>query len=153
MNSYLFDPVTGGVVDTIPLILSWTGPLAQVYFEADPFPAFGSTGTVSIKAMTIAKSSPAAIPFEVVSRATDGTTTVVMTGSFPADTIECDAASLNLSVASFANPVATTGYSIRPVGGFVESQLRPGLYQLPDALKTAVGTASGLRTTFQLAIA
>jgi hypothetical protein len=48
--------------------------------------------------------------------------------------------------------VATTGYGIRPVGGFIESTLRPGLFQLPDALKTSVADASGLTATLLLAI-
>jgi hypothetical protein len=152
LNSYLFDPATGTVVDTVPLLLGWNGPLAQSYYEAEKFPQFGATGTVTLKGMQVAVASPSAIDFEVVSRATDGTVAIVATGTFPANTLECDAASLNLSVASVPNPVATTGYSIRPVGGFVASALRPGLFQLPAALQAVIGTSSGLTATFQLAI-
>lgn len=152
MQGYMFDEATSSVVDTLSMEIGWMGPLADLYYEPQGFTPFGAVGTVSVKSVTLNLPSPSAIPFEIITRVTDGTIAVAVTGTMPADTIVADAAGLNLSAATVNNPIATTGYGVRPVGGLVQSSLRPKLYQLPAALRAIVGDASGFCVKLLLAV-
>lgn len=152
MQGYMFDEATSSVVDTLSMEIGWHGPLADSYYEPQGFTPFGATGTVSVKSVTLNLPSPSAIDFEVISRSTDGTITVALTGTMPAAALVADAAGLNLSALSVLNPVATTGYGVRPVGGFEASTLRPKLVQLPAALRAVVGDASGFTVKLLLAV-
>lgn len=152
MQGYMFDEATGTIVDTLDKELGWKGPLADSYYEPLAFSAFGSTGTVSVKSASLNVPSPSAIDFEIVTRTTDGTVTPVITGTMPPATVQTDAAGLNLSAASVNNPVASTGWGIRPVGGFQASALRPKLVQLPAALRAVIGDASGFTVNLQIAL-
>ena len=152
MQGYMFDEATGTIVDTLPMELGWKGPLADSYYEPLGFTSFGATGTVSVKSASLNVASPSAIDFEVVTRASDGTITPAITGTMPASTLQTDAAGLNLSAASVNNPVASTGYGLRPVGGFTASTLRPKLVQLPADLRAVIGDASGFTVNLQIAL-
>lgn len=152
MQGYMFDEATGTIVDTLDKELGWKGPLADSYYEPLAFSAFGSTGTVSVKSASLNLPSPSAIDFEIVTRTTDGTITPVITGTMPPATVHTDAAGLNLSTNGVNNPVASTGWGIRPVGGFQASSLRPKLVQLPAALRAVIGDASGFSVNLQIAL-
>ena len=152
MQGYIFDEATSTIVDTLAVELGWKGPLADSYYEPLGFTAFGATGTVSVKAASLNQPSPSAIDFEIVTRTSDGTITPVITGTMPPATVQTDAAGLNLSTNSVNNPVASTGYGLRPVGGFQASSLRPKLVQLPAALRAVIGDASGFTVNLQIAL-
>ena len=148
-QGYIFDETAGTFVDTLNMELGWNGPLQKSYYEAMSFGQFGALGTVSVKAASLNVPSVSSIGFEIVTRDSTGTVHTAITGTFPANTYQADAAALTLSVASVQNTVANTGYGLQPTGGFTASQTRTGLFTIPNA----PADASGFKVTLQLAIA
>jgi hypothetical protein len=131
-QSFVFDPATGATVDTRSMESGWHG-LHGSLREAALYEAFSATGTIAVGSAAVATPSASPIPFNIVARQTDGTTSVVATGQFPANAYQADAAALNLDVSTFVNALPSTSYAVVPAGTVSQSQVRPGYYSWLEA--------------------
>lgn len=130
-------------VKTIAHYVGLMGSLSTTYYDGESTCCFDAIGEIKIERVLLDVSSPVAIPFEVFSKAEDGTIRVVASGLMPADTLESNQTGSGLTKVTILNLDPNTRYGVRVAGGLVASTICRGLYVIPSPFRKTLGNATG----------
>jgi hypothetical protein len=123
---------TSTLVDSRPMTCGWHDAHNAAH-EATPWDSFAGLGTASVRSVAVATASTAPIPFVVLRRDDIGGIVAVQSGTFPAGTLQADAATLGLDVSSFTVASLTHVYAVIPAGTIAPSTTVPNGFVWAEA--------------------